>query len=86
MADIQAKNLRKLLNFCQRLYLENSVMKRLLNNCVGFEWSYFDEGVSDPVEIEKARKKFETLLELAAKNEAIESQLQIVEQDKPEDD
>lgn len=52
-----------LLQYCERLTRENLVMRTLLNNCAGFEWKTFDEGVSDPAQIAKAQKIFHDVYE-----------------------
>ena len=52
-----------LLQHCERLTLENLVMRTLLNNCAGFEWAIFDDGVADPKQIAKAHKMFHEVYE-----------------------
>ncbi|GAC1436668.1 MAG: hypothetical protein NVS9B5_35660 [Terriglobales bacterium] len=85
MNDAMIANFQFLLDFCQRMYLENRVMAKLLNNCAGFDWKYFDQGVADQGEIEKAEKFFAPVRSAAFDSAGFDSQLRKLEQDLSKD-
>ena len=44
-------------------------MRTLLNNCAGFEWAIFDEGVSNSAQIAKVHKIFHEAYEAVSTDE-----------------
>ncbi len=55
-------DLTRFVEFCEKLYIENWVMKSILSERVeGFDWNELDEGLADPALKAEVRRKFDLL-------------------------